>query len=96
MKSSKTYPKREEFQWRPAPLLCKRFDLPDPFMGKVNKWFLASPSWNVILSLYSLNTGDLRIIFLKPIMTCSGKHMFCETLNNHDPSHIKCNFPQMC
>ncbi|KAL0718280.1 hypothetical protein Bca4012_067602 [Brassica carinata] len=35
MKSSKTYPKREEFQWRPAPLLCKRFDLPDPFMGKV-------------------------------------------------------------
>ncbi|XP_013612503.1 PREDICTED: G patch domain-containing protein TGH-like isoform X1 [Brassica oleracea var. oleracea] len=34
MKSSKTYPKREEFQWRPAPLLCKRFDLPDPFMGK--------------------------------------------------------------
>jgi G patch domain-containing protein 1 len=48
MKSSKTYPKREEFQWRPSPLLCKRFDLPDPFMGKVNKWFLASPSWNVI------------------------------------------------
>ncbi|KAL1213355.1 G patch domain-containing protein TGH [Cardamine amara subsp. amara] len=34
IKSSKTYPKREEFQWRPAPLLCKRFDLPDPFMGK--------------------------------------------------------------
>ncbi|KAJ0248737.1 G patch domain-containing protein TGH [Hirschfeldia incana] len=33
-KSSKTYPKREEFQWRPAPLLCKRFDLTDPFMGK--------------------------------------------------------------
>ncbi|CAH8271943.1 unnamed protein product [Arabidopsis lyrata] len=35
MKSSKTYPKREEFQWRPSPLLCKRFDLPDPFMGKL-------------------------------------------------------------
>ncbi|KAJ0236312.1 hypothetical protein HA466_0256380 [Hirschfeldia incana] len=34
MKSSTTYPKREEFQWRPAPLLCKRFDLPDPFIGK--------------------------------------------------------------
>ncbi|CAN8264907.1 unnamed protein product [Cochlearia groenlandica] len=34
MKSDKTYPRREEFQWRPAPLLCKRFDLPDPFMGK--------------------------------------------------------------
>uniref|UniRef100_A0A1J3J9E5 G patch domain-containing protein TGH n=1 Tax=Noccaea caerulescens TaxID=107243 RepID=A0A1J3J9E5_NOCCA len=34
MKSSTTYPKREEFQWRPASLLCKRFDLPDPFMGK--------------------------------------------------------------
>ncbi|KAJ7956557.1 G patch domain-containing protein TGH [Quillaja saponaria] len=28
------YPKREEFQWRPSPLLCKRFDLIDPFMGK--------------------------------------------------------------
>lgn len=35
-KSNTTYPKREEFQWRPASLLCKRFDLPDPFMGKVN------------------------------------------------------------
>lgn len=58
MKSSKTYPKREEFQWRPAPLLCKRFELPDPFMGKVNKWFLASSSWNVILGLSSLNTGN--------------------------------------
>ncbi|KAM7471178.1 hypothetical protein LguiA_009361 [Lonicera macranthoides] len=30
----KMYPKREEFQWRPFPLLCKRFDLLDPFMGK--------------------------------------------------------------
>lgn len=29
------YPKREEFQWRPAPILCKRFDLVDPYMGKV-------------------------------------------------------------
>lgn len=29
------YPKREEFQWRPAPILCKRFDLADPYMGKV-------------------------------------------------------------
>lgn len=28
------YPKREEFQWRPAPVLCKRFDLIDPYMGK--------------------------------------------------------------
>ncbi|XP_021761241.1 G patch domain-containing protein TGH-like [Chenopodium quinoa] len=32
--SKKMYPKREEFQWRPAPLLCKRFDIVDPFMGK--------------------------------------------------------------
>ncbi|XP_027329720.1 G patch domain-containing protein TGH isoform X2 [Abrus precatorius] len=30
----KMYPKREEFQWRPSPLLCKRFDLIDPYMGK--------------------------------------------------------------
>ncbi|GAB4845321.1 hypothetical protein Ancab_038729 [Ancistrocladus abbreviatus] len=30
----KLYPKREQFQWRPAPLLCKRFDIVDPFMGK--------------------------------------------------------------
>lgn len=28
------YPRREEFSWRPFPLLCKRFDLIDPFMGK--------------------------------------------------------------
>lgn len=32
--SKKMYPKREEFQWRPAPLLCKRFDIIDPYMGK--------------------------------------------------------------
>ncbi|KAL8170573.1 hypothetical protein V2J09_022377 [Rumex salicifolius] len=32
--SIKLYPKREEFQWRPASLLCKRFDVMDPFMGK--------------------------------------------------------------
>lgn len=25
---------REEFEWRPSPLLCKRFDIADPFMGK--------------------------------------------------------------
>lgn len=30
----KTYPRREEFQWRPSSILCKRFDLIDPFMGK--------------------------------------------------------------
>ncbi|KAG8654276.1 hypothetical protein MANES_05G117300v8 [Manihot esculenta] len=30
----KAYPKREEFQWRPLPVLCKRFDLIDPYMGK--------------------------------------------------------------
>lgn len=30
----KICPKRVEFQWRPAPILCKRFDLTDPFMGK--------------------------------------------------------------
>ncbi|ESW27165.1 hypothetical protein PHAVU_003G179400 [Phaseolus vulgaris] len=30
----KMHPKREEFQWRPSPLLCKRFDLIDPYMGK--------------------------------------------------------------
>ncbi|KAM1186657.1 hypothetical protein ACFX1Q_016562 [Malus domestica] len=26
--------KRTEYQWRPSPILCKRFDLIDPFMGK--------------------------------------------------------------
>ncbi|XAR63873.1 hypothetical protein NMG60_11024010 [Bertholletia excelsa] len=30
----KMYPKREEFQWRPSPILCKRFDIIDPYMGK--------------------------------------------------------------
>lgn len=34
MITKKLYPKREEFQWRPASLLCKRFDLIDPYMGK--------------------------------------------------------------
>lgn len=28
------YPQREEFEWRPSPILCKRFDIVDPFMGK--------------------------------------------------------------
>ncbi|KAI6675570.1 hypothetical protein NL676_003476 [Syzygium grande] len=32
--TKKLYPKREEFQWRPSPILCKRFDLIDPYMGK--------------------------------------------------------------
>ncbi|PIA39560.1 hypothetical protein AQUCO_02600186v1 [Aquilegia coerulea] len=32
---SKMYPKREEYQWRPAPILCKRFDIADPYMGKL-------------------------------------------------------------
>ncbi|KAK9748186.1 hypothetical protein RND81_02G042100 [Saponaria officinalis] len=32
--TSKVQPKREEFQWRPAPLLCKRFDIADPYLGK--------------------------------------------------------------
>ncbi|XP_028753723.1 G patch domain-containing protein TGH isoform X2 [Neltuma alba] len=32
--AKKIHPKREEFQWRPSPLLCKRFDLIDPYMGK--------------------------------------------------------------
>lgn len=33
------FPKREEFQWRPASILCKRFDLIDPYMGKVLFYF---------------------------------------------------------
>jgi hypothetical protein len=37
------YLPREEFEWRPSPILCKRFDIVDPFMGKVNSndhiWF---------------------------------------------------------
>ncbi|GAV83575.1 Surp domain-containing protein/DUF1604 domain-containing protein [Cephalotus follicularis] len=28
------FPKREEFEWRPSPLLCKRFDIIDPYLGK--------------------------------------------------------------
>ncbi|KAK9114695.1 hypothetical protein Syun_021492 [Stephania yunnanensis] len=31
---NKMYPMREEFQWRPSPILCKRFDITDPYMGK--------------------------------------------------------------
>ncbi|KAF9671401.1 hypothetical protein SADUNF_Sadunf12G0043600 [Salix dunnii] len=32
--TKKIYPRREEFQWRPSAILCKRFDLIDPYMGK--------------------------------------------------------------
>lgn len=32
--TKKMFPKREEYQWRPSPMLCKRFDLIDPYMGK--------------------------------------------------------------
>lgn len=32
--TKKLYPKRDEYQWRPASILCKRFDLIDPYMGK--------------------------------------------------------------
>lgn len=28
------YPRREEQPWRPLPLLCKRFNLSDPYLGK--------------------------------------------------------------
>ncbi|KAF3437303.1 hypothetical protein FNV43_RR20056 [Rhamnella rubrinervis] len=34
MIKKKIFPKREEYQWRPSPILCKRFDLTDPYMGK--------------------------------------------------------------
>lgn len=36
---AKQYPRRTENSWRPAPLLCKRFDLLDPFAGKVKCTF---------------------------------------------------------
>ncbi|CAN6468425.1 unnamed protein product [Victoria cruziana] len=29
-----SYPQRTEYQWRPSPILCKRFDVLDPFIGK--------------------------------------------------------------
>lgn len=32
--NKKVYPRREEFQWRPSPILCKRFDLIDPYIGQ--------------------------------------------------------------
>ncbi|KAL6006939.1 hypothetical protein ACLOJK_032435 [Asimina triloba] len=33
-KEKKRFPRREEYQWRPFPLLCRRFDILDPFLGK--------------------------------------------------------------
>ncbi|CAN6167058.1 unnamed protein product [Urochloa humidicola] len=30
------YPRRERFEWRPSPVLCKHFDIVDPFMGKIS------------------------------------------------------------
>lgn len=41
--TKKLYPKREEFQWRPASILCKRFDLIDPYMGKVFNYVFDGP-----------------------------------------------------
>ena len=81
MKTSKTYPKREEFQWRPAPLLCKRFDLPDPFMGKVNKWFLASPSG---MSFRLENELSYNVLLWNA-------DLLVKILHNHELSCIKCN-----
>lgn len=40
------YPKREEFQWRPSPILCKRFDLTDPYMGKVSFFYIYNKNNN--------------------------------------------------
>lgn len=39
MMKKSMFPKREEYQWRPASILCKRFDLIDPYMGKVSSFF---------------------------------------------------------
>ncbi|KAI3970966.1 hypothetical protein MKX01_024613 [Papaver californicum] len=30
----KLYPRREKYQWRPSSLLCRRFDITDPYIGK--------------------------------------------------------------
>lgn len=47
------YPKREEFQWRPASLLCRRFDLTDPYMGKVIFLPMCFSSLALFTMLYS-------------------------------------------
>lgn len=57
------YPKREEFQWRPTPILCKRFDIIDPFMGKVN------------LSIFSIELG--RVFFIHMISKTLFKVFLC-------------------
>lgn len=56
-KIEKKYPQREEYQWRPAPILCKRFDIIDPFMGKV-------PQCNLFNCTLPVNLR--RFVFLVP------------------------------
>lgn len=57
--TKKMFPKREEYQWRPAPVLCKRFDLIDPYMGKV--------AYSVFLpTVLFLDLPYSRLFFLLP------------------------------
>ncbi|KAG5618376.1 hypothetical protein H5410_018200 [Solanum commersonii] len=51
------YPKREEFQWRPSSILCKRFDLIDPYMGK--SFLFASVA-------YPSRLTELHLVFMQP------------------------------
>lgn len=83
----KMYPKREEFQWRPAPILCKRFDLIDPFMGKVLLlcFFLLLCCFNYLLVcffvlnlllLLMLNRIYISFCFSKQGLNCLLKDVF--------------------
>ena len=56
------YPKREEFQWRPAPILCKRFDLIDPYMGKVFHLYVIVPVFRLPdITLDDFYTTDILL-----------------------------------
>ena len=76
--TKKMFPKREEYQWRPAPVLCKRFDLIDPYMGKVvYSVFLPTVLFPVLpySKLFFLLTNPCPFLFFFFWNTCFSKNL---------------------
>ena len=76
--TKKMFPKREEYQWRPAPVLCKRFDLIDPYMGKVvYSVFLPTVLFPVLpySKLFFLLTNPCPFLFFFLWNTCFSKNL---------------------
>lgn len=58
--TKKLYPKRDQFQWRPSPILCKRFDIMDPFMGKPPLPRLKSKMDSLVFTLESVTAPETK------------------------------------